>query len=53
MVYTSLTQPGWNPYKVNKMSTRNLEVKSKMLPWSGCSLEAVEPHPQKGAIKFF
>ena len=28
-------------------------VKSKLLPRSGSSLEAVEPHPQKGAIKFF
>ena len=27
-------------------------VKSKLPPRSGSSLEAVEPHPQKGAIKF-
>ena len=30
-----------------------LVVKSKLPPRSGSSLEAVEPHPQKGAIKFF
>ena len=28
-------------------------VKRKLPPRSGSSLEAVEPHPQKGAIKFF
>ena len=28
-------------------------VKSKLPPRSGTSLEAVEPHPQKGAIKVF
>ena len=28
-------------------------VKSKLPPQSGSSLETVEPHPQKGAIKFF
>ena len=28
-------------------------VKSKLPPQSGSSLEAVEPHPKKGAIKFF
>ena len=28
-------------------------VKSKLPPRSGFSLEAVEPHPDKGAIKFF
>ena len=28
-------------------------VKSKLPPRSGCSLEAVEPHPEKGAIKLF
>ena len=28
-------------------------VKSKLPPRSGCSREAVEPHPQKGAIKFW
>ena len=28
-------------------------VKSKLNPPSGSSLEAVEPHPQKGAIKFY
>ena len=28
-------------------------VKSKLPPRSGSSLEAVEPHPEKGAIKFF
>ena len=28
-------------------------IKSKLPPQSGCSLEAVEPHPQKAAIKFF
>ena len=27
-------------------------VKSKLPPQSGCSPEAVEPHPQKGVIKF-
>ena len=27
-------------------------VKSKLPPRSGSSLEAVEPHPQKGALKF-
>ena len=32
-------------FEVNKMSTRNF--------WELSSLEAVEPHPQKGAIKFF
>ena len=26
---------------------------AKLPPRSGCSFEAVEPHPQKGAIKFF
>ena len=38
------------------MSTRNFrEVngKSKLPPRSGSSLGAVEPHPEKGAIKFF
>ena len=30
----------------------NLVVKSKLPPWSGSRLEVVEPHPQKGAIKF-
>ena len=30
----------------------NWVVKSKLPPRSGRSLEAVEPHPQKGAIKF-
>ena len=28
-------------------------VKSKLPPGSGSSLEAVEPHPEKGAMKFF
>ena len=28
-------------------------VKSKLPPRSGCSLDAVEPHPKKEAIKFF
>ena len=28
-------------------------VKSKLPPRSGSSLEVVEPHQQKGAIKFF
>ena len=28
-------------------------VKSKLPPLSGSGLEAVESHPQKGAIKFF
>ena len=28
-------------------------VKSKLPPQSGCSLEVVEPHLLKGAIKFF
>ena len=31
----------------------NLVVKSKLPPRSGSSLEAIEPHPLKGAIKFF
>ena len=31
----------------------NLVVKSKLPPRSGSRLEAVEPHPWKGAIKFF
>ena len=31
----------------------NLVVKSNLPPRSGSSLEAVEPHPWKGAIKFF
>ena len=31
----------------------NLVVKSKLPPWTGSSLEVVEPHPWKGAIKFF
>ena len=31
----------------------NLVVKSKLPPRKGSSLEAVAPHPQKGAIKFF
>ena len=31
----------------------NFVVKSKLPPRSGCSLEAVEPHPKKVAIKFF
>ena len=31
----------------------NLVVKSKLPFRSGLSLEAVVPHPQKGAIKFF
>ena len=31
----------------------NLVVKSKLPPWSDSSLEAVKPHPWKGAIKFF
>ena len=31
----------------------NLAVKSKLPPQSGCSLEAVEPHPKSGTIKFF
>ena len=30
----------------------NWIVKSKLPPWSGCGLEAVEPRPWKGAIKF-
>ena len=28
-------------------------LKSKLLPRSGSSLEAVEPHSEKGAIKFW
>ena len=28
-------------------------VKSKLPPRSGSSLEAVEPYPERGAIKFF
>ena len=31
----------------------NWVVKSKLPPWSDTSLEAVEIHPLKGAIKFF
>ena len=31
----------------------NLVVKSKLPPRSDPSLEAVEPHPEKGTIKFF
>ena len=31
----------------------NLVIKSKLHSRSGSSLEAVEPHQQKGAIKFF
>ena len=31
----------------------NLVVKNKLPPRSGSSLEAIEPHPLKGAIKFF
>ena len=31
----------------------NSVVKSKVPPRSCCCLEAVEPHPYKGAIKFF
>ena len=31
----------------------NLVVKSQLPSWSGSSLEAVEPHPKKGAINFF
>ena len=33
--------------------SRNLVVKSKLPHRSGSSLEAVEPHPWKGTIKFF
>ena len=33
--------------------SENLVVKSKLPPRSGCSLETVEPHPIKWAIKFF
>ena len=32
--------------------SKNLVVKSKLPPRSGCSLEAVETHPQKGTRKF-
>ena len=31
----------------------NLVVQSKLPPWSGSSLEPVEPHPQKATIKAF
>ena len=37
-------------HKGNRVSG-NLVVKSKLPPRSGSSLEAVEPHPYKGAIK--
>ena len=30
----------------------NLVVRTKLPPWSGSSLETVEPYPQKGTIKF-
>ena len=39
--------------KVTELLKVNLVVKSKLPPRSGSSLEVVEPHPKKGAIKFF
>ena len=49
-----LTQPFILPRSVKWVPeiSGNLVVKSKLPPRSGSSLEAVEPHPQKGAIKF-
>ena len=51
---------GWLPgrlslssFKVDKISTRNFWELSKLPPQKGSSLEAVERHPYKGAIKFF
>ena len=41
----------FHPSEVDKMSARNyweLSSKKKLLPRSGSSLEAVEPHPKKG-----
>ena len=36
----------FHPSKVDKMSTKYIwELKSKLPPQSGSSLEAVEPHP--------
>ena len=35
------------------MHLEQIVVKSKLPPRSGSSLEAVEPYPEKGAIKFF
>ena len=34
-------------------NSRNFVIKSKLPPWSGSSLKAVEPNSQKGAIKLF
>ena len=41
----SKVDSAFHPSKVNKMSTRNLMVKSKLPSRSGSSLKAVEPHP--------
>ena len=44
----SKVDSAFHPSEVDKMSTRNfweLLVKRKLPPRSGCSLEAVEPHP--------
>ena len=50
-----LTQPFISPRSIKWVPgiSGNLVVKSKLPPRSGSSLEAVEPHPWKGAIKFF
>ena len=39
----SRVDSAFHPSEVDKMSTRNLW--DKLPPQSGCSLEAVEPHP--------
>ena len=43
----------WQTFMLPRLITGNLAVKSKLPFWSGCSLEAVEPHPWKGSIKCF
>ena len=51
----SKVDSAFHPSEIGKMSTRNfweLTGKSKLPPRSGSSLEVVEPHPEKGAIKF-
>ena len=48
--------PAFHPSEVNKWVPGifgNLMVKSKLSPRSGSTLEAVETHPWKGAIKVF
>ena len=52
----SKVDSAFHPSEVGKMSTRNfweLSGKSKLPPRSGSSLEAIELHQQKGAVKFF